>query len=59
MGMHTNFYKACSLAHVNDDVDVNKLMNELHIIPESGRVIRMAKIKSMTHSFFRNTQHAF
>ena len=59
MGMHTNFYKACDIAHVNDDVAVNKLMNELHIIPESARVIHMTKVKSMTNSFFKNTQHAF
>ncbi len=59
MGMHTNFYRACKIAQVNDDVAVNKLMNELHIIPESARVIHMTKAKSMTQSLLRNTQHAF
>ena|SRR5665647_186526 len=58
MGMHTNFYKACNIAHVYDDLAVNKLMNELHIIPESARVIHLPKIKYITHSFLKNTQHA-
>ncbi len=58
MGMHTNFYKACDIARVLDDVAVNRLMNQLHIIPESARVIHMTKVKSMTHSFLKNTQHA-
>jgi len=58
MGMNTNFYKACNIAHVYDDLAVNKLMNELHIIPESARVIHLPKIKSITHSFLKNTQHA-
>ena len=59
MGMHTNFYRACNIAQVNDDTAVNKLMNELHIIPQSARVIHMTKAKSMTQSLLRNTQHAF
>lgn len=59
MGMHTNFYKACNIAHVYDELAINKLMNELHIIPESARIIHMTKVKSVTHSFLRNTQHAF
>ena len=58
MGMHTNFYKACNIAHVYDNLAINKLMNELHIISESARVIHLPKIKSLTHSFLKNTQHA-
>ena len=58
MGMHTNFYKACNIAHVYDDLAVNQLMNELHIISESARVIHLPKIKSITHSFLKNTHHA-
>ncbi len=59
MGMHTNFYKACTLAHVYDEIVVNRLLNELHIIPESARIIHMTKARSITHSFLRNTHHAF
>ena len=46
LGMHTNFHKACSIAEVYDQQIVNRLMNELHIIPESGRVIHLQKSKS-------------
>jgi len=59
MGMHTNFYKACNIARVNDDVAVNKLMNELHILPQSARIIHMTRVKTLTHSLLRNTHHAF
>ncbi|MGN6605132.1 MAG: hypothetical protein ACTHK8_21930 [Ginsengibacter sp.] len=59
MGMHTNFYKACRIAKINDELAVNKLMNELHIVADSARVIRMPKAKSVTHSLLRNTHHAF
>ncbi len=58
MGMHTNFYKACNIAHVNDDIAISKLTNELHIIPDTARVIHLPKIKSITHSLLKNTQHA-
>lgn len=58
MGMHSNFHKACYLAQINDDNVVSQLMNELHIVPESGRVIHLQKVKSMTHSLLKNTQHA-
>jgi hypothetical protein len=33
-------------------------MNDLHIIPESARVIHMPRVKAMTHSLIKNTQHA-
>ncbi len=59
MGMHTNFYKACHIAQVNDQIAVNTLMNDLHIIRDSARVIHMPKVKSVTHSILRNTHHAF
>jgi hypothetical protein len=58
MGMHTNFYKACDLAHINDDIAINQLMNDLHIVTESAKVIHLQKIKSITHSLVKNTQHA-
>lgn len=59
MGMHTNFNKACSLAKVYDENIVNKLMNDLHIMPDSARIIRLPKVKSVTNSFLKNTHHAF
>lgn len=58
MGMHPDFYKACDLAKVFDETVIARLMNELHIIPESARIIHMHSVKSMTHSLLKNTQHA-
>ena len=58
MGMHSNFHKACYLAHIRDGDIVNKLINTLQITPEPGRVIHLKKVKSMTHSILKNTQHA-
>jgi len=58
MGMHADFYKACELAKVYDENVVNKLMKDLHIIPESARVIHMPRVKAMTHSLIKNTHHA-
>jgi hypothetical protein len=58
MGMHTDFYKACNIAKIDDDIVVRNLMNELHIIPDSDRVIHMHGVKAMTHSLIKNTQQA-
>lgn len=58
MGMHTDFYKACDIAEVYDEVVIARLMNELHIIPETARIIHIHPVKAMTHSFIKNTQHA-
>ena len=58
MGMHTNFHKACSLALVDNDKAISQLMSDLHIVPETARVIHMQKVKSVTHSLLKNTQHA-
>ena len=58
MGMHTDFYKACSIAKIDDEIVVGKLMNELHIIPDSARVIHMHGVKAMTHSLIKNTHQA-
>jgi hypothetical protein len=58
MGMHTDFCKACKLAKIDDEMIVNNLMGELHIIPESARVIHLHRVKAMTHSLIKNTQHA-
>jgi hypothetical protein len=58
MGIHTDFYKACNIAKIDDDIVVRNLMNELHIIPDSARVIHMHGVKAMTHSLIKNTQQA-
>lgn len=58
MGMHADFYKACSLAKIYDKAIIKKLMNELHIIPDSTRIIHMKKAKAITLSFLKNTHHA-
>ncbi len=58
MGMHSDFYKACNLAKIYDELTVNKLMKELHIIPDSARIIHFPKVKAMTHSLIKNTHNA-
>lgn len=58
MGMHTNFYKACKLAHIEDEMVVSNLMSELHIIPDSARIIHLHRVKAMTHSLIKNTHQA-
>jgi len=58
MGMHTDFFKACAIAKVEDEVMVSKLMSDLHIIPDSARVIHMHRVKAMTHSLIKNTHQA-
>lgn len=58
MGMHTDFYKACNIAKVDDEIAINNLMSELHIIPESARIIHLHRVKAMTHSLIKNTHQA-
>ena len=58
MGMHSDFYKACDIAKVHDESVVARLMNDLHIIRESARVIHINRTKSITHSLIKNTQQA-
>lgn len=58
MGMHRDFYKACGIAKVYDEIVVTRLMNELHIIPESARIIHIHGVKAMTHSLIKNTHEA-
>ncbi|MEO8822358.1 MAG: hypothetical protein ABI366_02210 [Ginsengibacter sp.] len=58
MGMHTNFFKACNLAFISEKEIINQLKNDLHIVTESARIIHPQKVKSMTHSLVKNTQHA-
>jgi hypothetical protein len=58
MLINTYFYKSCNIAKIDDDIVVRNLMNELHIIPDSARVIHMHGVKAMTHSLIKNTQQA-
>ena len=58
LGMHTDFYKACDIAKIYDEIIIAKLMKELHIIPESARVIHMHGVKAVTHSLIKNTHQA-
>lgn len=58
MGMHTDFYKACDIAKIYDEIVIAGLMKELHIIPESARIIHMNGVKAMTHSLIKNTHQA-
>lgn len=55
LGMHTNFYSACNIAKVYDELIINKLMNEVHIIPETAKVVHMKAVRAMTHSLIKNT----
>jgi hypothetical protein len=57
MGMHTDFYRACDIAQVYDEVIINQLLDDLHILPESARVITMGPKKSITHTLLKNTHH--
>jgi hypothetical protein len=58
MGMHTDFYKACEIAKVNDEAAISKLLNELPPTPAAAKVIRMHGVKAITHSLLKNTQQA-
>jgi hypothetical protein len=33
-------------------------LNELHILPDSTKVIQMHGVKAMAHTILKNTQHA-
>jgi hypothetical protein len=58
MGMHEDFYKACDIAKIYDEEVIARFLNELHILPESAPVIHMQKVRSMTSTLIKNTQHA-
>lgn len=55
MGMHTDFYKACDIAKINDAAIIKELLNELHILPDSTKVIPIHGVKAMTHTILKNT----
>lgn len=56
-GMHSDFYKACSIAHIKDVNIISNLMQSVQIIPESARVVPMVKEKSFNNAVIRNTHH--
>jgi hypothetical protein len=58
MGMHTNFHKACGFARIQDETAIGSLMSQVHIVPQSARVIHLPKVKSITHSLLKNTHDA-
>ena len=55
LGMHTDFYRACDIARIYDEEIVSKLLDDLHILPETAKVVPMKKISAMTHSLIKNT----
>ncbi len=57
-GMHRDFYKACSIAKIYDKSVVHQLLNDLHILPETARVVPMNPVKSTTLNLIKNTYHA-
>ncbi|MDP4283503.1 MAG: hypothetical protein Q8891_03705 [Bacteroidota bacterium] len=56
MGMHRDFYRACDIAKIYDEGIVNKLFDELHIMPVSGKIIPGYNKKSIPHSLGKNIQ---
>ena len=59
-GMHTDFYHACDIAKIYDEAVINNLLDELHILPASAKIIPLQKqkSKSLTNSIIRNTHQA-
>ncbi len=55
--MHVDFQKACRIARINDVSIINYLMESVHIVPESARVVPMVREKSFNKAIIRNTHH--
>ena len=55
MGMHRDFYRACNIAEIEDTEIINRLLDDLHIMPESAKVIPLSGFRSITHSLLKNT----
>lgn len=58
MGMHADFFKACSIAKIYDQEVINKLMDEVHLIPDSANIIHLDKAKAISNSLIKNTHQA-
>lgn len=56
--MHHNFFKACSIAEINDEHAINDLLKQLRITPEAARIIPLHKKVSLRSSILRNTHQA-
>ncbi|MBS1736674.1 MAG: hypothetical protein JSS98_08755 [Bacteroidetes bacterium] len=46
-GMHSDFLKACSLAHIVDENIIHQLMQSLQLVAENAKVVTMSKEKSI------------
>ena len=57
MGMHTDFYRACYIAQIYDEVIINQLLSDLRIVPQSTKVIAMEPKKSIANTLLKNTYH--
>lgn len=58
-GMHTDFFRACEIAKIYDEGVINKLMNDLKLIPKSALVVPINGTKSFTHNLIKNTHSVF
>ena len=58
MGMHSDFFKACHIAKVYDQDVINKLMDEVHLVPDSAKIIHLKKVKVLSNSLIKNTHQA-
>lgn len=58
MGMHKDFYRACDIAKVYDEAIINKLQNDLHLLPEDSRANSMNGVRALTHTLIKNTHQA-
>lgn len=58
-GMHSNFSKACAIAHIYDEKIIQQLARQVQKIPatDSAKVIEFNPSKQVEPSFLRNTQH--
>ena len=54
-GMHTDFYKACAIAKIQDQRVISKLMTDLKLVPVSARVVPIGGIKFVTHNLIKNS----
>lgn len=55
IGMHQNFYSACFIAKIYDEVVVGQLLDQLNVLPEPKEV-PVKRVKAITHSLLKNTQ---
>jgi len=58
MGMHKDFFRACDIARIYDESVINKLLDDLNILPDTGKVISMNSMKALTHTLIKNTHQA-